>query len=120
MRRNRRQSRVRAEEKRRRKCNALSPQQLRREHRLTRLLILHILVVPVILHDIEDVALCSNVDRVLRHDLVDRAAEELDVALRVALDLTDQCCTGVGFLRGGGRVRTGLLNDRKGRRDEPA
>jgi hypothetical protein len=82
----------------RRKVDVLPPQQLRRKHRLTRLFVLHVLVVPVVLHDIENVALRANVDRVLRHDLVDRAREELDVALGVALNLTDEGCAFVGFL----------------------
>lgn len=79
--------------------DALAAQQLGREHGLAGLLVLRVLVVAVVLHDVEDVRLGANVDRLGRHDLVDGAAEQLDVALRVALNLPDKRASRLALLR---------------------
>lgn len=80
--------------------NSLPSEQLRREHCLARFFVLHVLVVAVVLNDVQHVGLGSDVDRVLRHDLVDRPGKQLDVSLRVPLDLCDERGTVVARLKG--------------------
>ena len=77
--------------------DSLSSQEIRRERSSSSLLILGVLLPSLMLDHVENIGDVGNISTRFRKSLVDCFGEELDVPLRILLDVGDQITSVVGL-----------------------
>lgn len=77
--------------------NSLSSEQIRRESGSSSFLVLDVLLPSLMLDHVENIGNVGNIATGFRQFLVDRLGEELDVSLRVLLDVGDEVLSTVSL-----------------------